>query len=648
MSKNRYQNESLIGTSETGAVYEALDTKLNRQVALRRFFDKSNIGEVPEGREEFNVAAQPLLELQHSNLLNVFTVRVDDKGAFVASQLLAGKSLHEEVAKGAMTPYDVAELAKQQLDAFSFIHDKGYYHGALTAGSIMMTPRARGGHRAVLIDLGLDKLAALIKGEDGSLSVGVNHAILAPELFDGAEADERSDLYMLGQLFYMCLAGAHPYEGLEVDEVKQQHEAGLPSVKQYNPAVSEELANWLMKLTNVDPADRTESAVEALNAMPEIQPTAEALSARVRQYTDKTEQLQAQALAPKSVTSANPIRLNVGITPAQPETAPVPIMAPGTKDETSRIATTIPLVSQQVAGAQPQPQQVPPQHETSPQMVLHPEKKKSPVGLFIGLGSLVVIAAVVGFMMITGNDHDDDHSGEDMTFGADMPMNGGTDSEIVEPIDNDDSNDMPEVITYFDGSSREHQGWMKSVPDNQKLDPAQDSWFLSNISKEGLTGIKYPIEEKLEKMFNRGWRITYRVKPNSGPHQVGFFVSGDSNPGWGEGGVGVALVIRADRTRMVFSLPNGKDYVENKEKRHEIRIRKGKKNFVDVVIQQEAQSTSGEYVVKINGKEVFRDVFLKNPKRENPSYWDNYLFSSNLTKVWKASWLVKKINLETL
>ncbi len=647
MSKNRYQNKVFIGAGETGGVYEVLDSKLQRQVAMRRFFDKSNIGEVTENREEFSIAAQPLTELQHTNLLNVFDVGVDDEGAYVVSQHLAGRPLHEEVRKGAMAPYDVSEFAKQMLDVFSFLHDKGYCHGALNAGSIMMTPRARGGHRAILIDMGLARIAKLIKGGDGPLSVMADHVILAPELFDGAVPDERSDLYMLGQLFYMCLAGGHPYGGLEVDEVKKLQKEGLLSIRQYNSAVSEEFDDWLTTLTQADPAERPESAVDALNALPDIQPSNEVLSARVQQYTDRVMQVAAAT----STTSAKPIKFNSGKIPLKPQSAPVPIMAPGRKEETSRVATTIPQAYQNVPGVQPQPQQVSPQVETSSQVIALSEKKNSSIGLFITLGAIVSIVSIVvvmGLLLTVANDEgaNDEKGGEVSRLESIREQS--QDSEVVEPIVGSGSSELAEIVAYFDGSSNEHPGWVKSSPNQQSLVPVLKRWLLSDKEVNYSTSVKHPIKTKLKKMFTEGWRITYRVQPFSGPHMIGLCVPADSNPGWGEGRVGFGLVLKMDKKRMVIYSFNGKDFTEGKSKKSEFRIRRGKKRWVNLVIEQNAESVSAEYVVKIDGKEVFKDVLLKDPQLENQAYWENSLFSSTLTTKHKGIWYIDKINLETL
>ena len=270
MSDNSYKINQLLGAGRTGSVYEAEDIKFQRQVALRRFSSSEDASVFTGQEKKFDKEAQSLSNLQHPNLLNVLDAGVDEDGPYIVSQLVEGRSLHEEIQKGALKVEEVVELAKQMLDALSMAHDLGYYHGAFTPDSVIMTPRARGGFRYVIIDIGLTKLVSYTHGEDKVLKLLADPAILAPELFDGSAADARSDLYMLGQVLYLCFAGVHPYGGLGLKEAKKKHLKGAPSIKKYNKYLHIDLVNWLGKLIDINPKNRPSSAVEAIELLSEV------------------------------------------------------------------------------------------------------------------------------------------------------------------------------------------------------------------------------------------------------------------------------------------------------------------------------------------------------------------------------------------
>ncbi len=277
MSEERYEIIKLLGKGRTGGVYEAEDTRLGRKVAMRRFFTLTEVTDVTEYKKDFIEISHSLSALQHPNLLRVYDAGVDDDGAFIVSQLLQGDTLHNRLKEGPLPTWDVWDMGHQMLDALSTAHSEGFIHGAITPGSILMTPRARGGYLYVILDMGLCKLAPLIQEKDSVLSMMADPAILAPELFDESVADEKSDLYMLGNIIYMCLAGGHPFANKSIEECGELHKRGLPPVTDYaSDDVPEDFIAWMDQLCQIDPNDRPASVVEALQTMPKVQKPAKA------------------------------------------------------------------------------------------------------------------------------------------------------------------------------------------------------------------------------------------------------------------------------------------------------------------------------------------------------------------------------------
>ena len=242
MLEERYEIIKLLGKGRTGGVYEAEDTRLKRKVAMRRFFSQCEQTSVSDYKDDFVSISQNLSALQHPNLLRVYDAGVDADGAFIISQLMKGDTLHNRLKENPLSAWDVYDVANQMLDALSTAHHAGFVHGAITPGSILMSPRARGGHLYVILDMGLCRLAPLIQGEDSVLSMMADPAILAPELFDGSQADARADLYMLGHILYMCLAGGHPFAGESLEKCRDLHKEGLPPLKTYAPDTPDDFA----------------------------------------------------------------------------------------------------------------------------------------------------------------------------------------------------------------------------------------------------------------------------------------------------------------------------------------------------------------------------------------------------------------------
>ena len=403
MSKGRYEINSLIGKGRTGGVYIADDVKLQRKVAMRRFFDSENRIDFTDYKNEFLEVANSLGSVQHSNLSRVFDAGIDDDGAYIISELIKGETLHKELKKGVMEVHEVVELARQMLDALSLLHSQEVYHGALTPRSIFMSPRARGGYRYIILDMGLTKLAPYIKGEDAHLSLMSDHAISAPELFDGSDLNDRVDMYMLGQIIYLCLAGGHPYGGLTATEAKDMHLQGLPPIEEYNSEVPAELEDWLMKVTAPKPEDRFGNAVEALNALPNIPHQPKLAPAPIKKISEanlvKKNTKPVKKVSISKVTAPVPITAPNGMNSI---TAPVyatgvatPTNSPSSPSDTSSATivedTTVNLAEDTTENIN--------NEEVTTRALIRPQKKVE-ADFFIVIGGLIAVATLAVFIMV--------------------------------------------------------------------------------------------------------------------------------------------------------------------------------------------------------------------------------------------------------
>ena len=622
MSENRYEITKLLGKGRTGGVYEAEDGNLNRKVAMRRFFDQGNIVDFSQHKEEFLQVAQSLSNLQHPNLLRVFDAGFDEDGAYIASQLLEGGSLHEETKKGAMDLDEVIEMAKQLLDAFSMTHDIDYFHGALTPDSILMVPRARGGYRYVILDMGLSRLAPLIQGRDSFLAVMADRAILSPELFDGGIADARADLYMLGQILFMCIAGGHPFGGLSVEEAKKRHLKGLPSIKKYNSDVSKKMVDWLSWLTAVIPEDRPASAVEALCSLQQISAS----------ELDTSAQRILSGMAPLP-GSANIVVSDEGseLTANDEVTGPVPILPPGITQE------DIPVAS-----------------------LPDPDIGKPVIAIAVGVGALFAIVAGVIFIMCRDSDDQDD-------VAPDYSTSESSSSDEKDTTNIDASNfeeekgivdlkvhdllptKLSEELAYFDGQSPDFKVWKQSWPSLQGPHESGFGWLIKDDKVNSFTGLKFPLIEHTNKMYDRGWSLSYKVYVGSGAHRVGFLLSDEMNPGWmGGGAVGCCVIVQTKDRKITFYSPKNNTYELSTSKSHVIDFIPGKEEIVTLSIHQAPAATSGEFIVKLDGKEIYVDTFTKEIKYEDDKNWRDHLFCSTLDKESTPSWIIKEIKLQTL
>lgn len=590
MTEERYEIIKLLGKGRTGGVYEAEDSNLGRKVALRRFFAQGDDIEVDVYKEDFEKVAQSLSVLQHPNLLRVYDAGVDGDGAYIISQLLKGETLHDKITnEGAMPAWEVCDMAQQMLDALSTAHQEGYVHGAITPGSILLSPRARGGFLYVILDMGLSRLAPLIQGKDSILAIMADPAILAPELFDGGLASERGDLYMLGQILYMSLAGGHPFGGVSAKVAQSMHQAGLPPLQQFVEDVPEDFRLWIEKLVQFNPDNRPESAVEALNSIPKVPRPARNPATAVHSTTAQLKTGTApQAQSPADSVSSDPV--------------------------TSTVAS-LPVAQ-------------------------HSSKK----GLFIGLGAFTAVAGVIAAAMIFGGKTNNKGSivqnTEEPTSRAVSTTSGsGTSYAERHAVEEE-----KRIIASFDGTNSENaKGWNTVFKQVQSATQANDGWSINSVNFNKAPGIRFPLKTNENDMFDFGWKLTYVVRPIKGKHRIGFSFDQKLNPGWSGDVVSLYLSVEHTASGEVRIAAQNSDN-QPKSGKSVTLPDKGVAGWYTIVITQKPESESGAYTLTIDGKLGFSDTFTKEKKFGS---WDNHLFSSSFFESSDAHWVIKELKLET-
>ena len=281
--EDRYKIIHLLSKDAAGGMYLAEDTMLGRKVVYRHIDAGSDDKRSSTWAEEMATYAGKLCSFQHPNIITIYDVPIDETGFSLVTQYVEGETLAERLKEGPLREFGAYRMAHDLLEALHTAHDAGVYHGALHTGSIKRLPRATSGFRYLILDLGLNTLATMVKGEDIHIADPV---LLAPELHsDNPEPDESSDLFMVGQLCYTALAGGHPFSGRPAEECAPAHLAGeLPPLTDYRPDLNPDFAAWVMKMCSGNREDRPASiddAADSLHAFKVIDPDANSATASV-------------------------------------------------------------------------------------------------------------------------------------------------------------------------------------------------------------------------------------------------------------------------------------------------------------------------------------------------------------------------------
>lgn len=268
---DRYRIDKKLGTGRAGAVFEAFDTELNRQVAFRRFDTTAeNIADA-DWRDHFFDVVSDLSRISHTNILSVLDAGIDETSPYLVTAHVEGLRLSQVMKReGQMNIAELYSLTRQCLDALQATEEYGYYHHALSPSSVVAVPKVSGGYHYMLMDLGHSKLIPLVgDGDIRSLTKTLDPALMAPEVYDGTPRGIRSTLYMLGQLIYWVAAGGHPLAGLSLELAHAKHQAGeIPYLRAYRADLPEAFRQWIYWLIQPDPEARPKSVMAAIKKLP--------------------------------------------------------------------------------------------------------------------------------------------------------------------------------------------------------------------------------------------------------------------------------------------------------------------------------------------------------------------------------------------
>ncbi len=243
--------EQAIGVGGMGAVFRALDNRLERQVALKILPpEQANDSEVVQ---RFYQEGRAAARLDHENIARVYTIGNDGRYHYIAFEYIEGATIRQRVEKNGPLPVGEAiNFTLQIADALVHASERGVVHRDIKPSNIIVTPHGR----AKLVDMGLARRFER-GGDDGltqsGMTLGTFDYISPEQARDPRGVDVRSDLYSLGCTLFHMLTGRPPFpDGTVLQKLIQHQEETPPDVRVLNPAVPQDLASILVKMMAKD------------------------------------------------------------------------------------------------------------------------------------------------------------------------------------------------------------------------------------------------------------------------------------------------------------------------------------------------------------------------------------------------------------
>lgn len=261
-----------IGRGSFGEVYRAWDSKLDREVAVKLLHAG---GGQPEDTTVLK-EARLLARVRHPNVVTVYDADEIEGRVGLWMEFIHGRNLEQILSeRRKFDDREVTRIGIELCRALSAVHEAGLLHRDIKTQNLMQA----GDGRLVLMDFGTGR--ELEKTPASTVDAAGTPLYLAPEIFNGAQATVRTDIYSVGVLLFHLLTGAYPVRGATVREVGAAHARGQRlDLLARIPRVTRALAAAIGRAIQPDPAERFESSREMLAALENVQRRTEVLKRR--------------------------------------------------------------------------------------------------------------------------------------------------------------------------------------------------------------------------------------------------------------------------------------------------------------------------------------------------------------------------------
>src|SRR5687768_3338797 len=248
---SHYRITGKLGVGGMGVVYDAVDARLGRPVALK--FLPPELADDPDASRRLAREAQTLAGLNHANICTVYEIEEHQESAFIVMERCEGLNLKAYIARTTLTTPRIVDISSQIAAALEVAHTAGIVHRDIKPGNIIVSSTGQ----VKILDFGLARRFMLLEtGEvvlGGSTMPGrpsgtVNY--MAPERILQLPLDPRSDLFSLGVVIYEMATGRLPFGGASPSEtvtnILENDPAPLTTLSRDRPVRLEQIVNRLL------------------------------------------------------------------------------------------------------------------------------------------------------------------------------------------------------------------------------------------------------------------------------------------------------------------------------------------------------------------------------------------------------------------
>jgi eukaryotic-like serine/threonine-protein kinase len=258
----RYAVTTRIAHGGMATVYLAMDTRLDRDVALKVMH--AELARDDDFVRRFIGEAKSVARLSHQNVVAVFDQGADGPFLYLAMEYVPGRTLKEVLReRGRFSPAAALDIMTGVLDGLAAAHASGIVHRDVKPENVLLTADGR----IKVADFGLARAHAAVGSTRAGLLIGTV-AYLPPEQVTGDSSDPRSDVYSAGVVLFELLTGRPPFTGDTPLSVAYQHvNQDVPAPSGLVPGIPAAVDQLVLAATRRDPALRPADAGEFARAV---------------------------------------------------------------------------------------------------------------------------------------------------------------------------------------------------------------------------------------------------------------------------------------------------------------------------------------------------------------------------------------------
>ncbi len=257
----RYRIGPLIARGGMARVFEALDTRLDRVVAIKVL--DPELARDPDFEARFVREARAAARLSHPHVVPVYDQGRDGDLLYLVMERVVGPTLRQVLREdGALSTDRALAITAEVLSAVQAAHNAGLVHRDLKPENVLLGSNANGDQVVKVTDFGLARAITDTTSTTRGIVLGTV-SYLAPEQVDHGRVDERTDVYAIGILLFELTTGRRPYSGDNPLQVAFQHvNSDVPAPSSVSTGIPGEVDALVRQATRRDPAARFASARE--------------------------------------------------------------------------------------------------------------------------------------------------------------------------------------------------------------------------------------------------------------------------------------------------------------------------------------------------------------------------------------------------